>query len=301
MFDHIVGNEPIKAYFIKALKTNTLPSALLISGSAGLGKSLFAKGLAEALLQTKNIEIHPDFHSLRPESKSGLHSIDSLRLLIDEVHASAYQSSGKVWIIYDVERMQTTAANALLKTLEEPNPDTTLILVTEEPNAILPTIRSRCSFLALKPIAEQLIATFLKSKGFDEKWAKLSQGSIGKAIELATKPPFEELLFALLTTRPSYPKLLMGIEKIEVAIDDEDPLKKNQNVEQLLTAFLTWHRDQHARKIGLEPKDLFFPDAPSVDFPLPPLEKVIALVDQARASFKLNIKFATCLESLFTN
>src|SRR5690606_7608367 len=75
MFDHIVGNEPIKGYFLKALRSNLLPSAILISGQAGLGKSLFAQSLASALLKTDKLESHPDFHRFRPESKSGLHSI----------------------------------------------------------------------------------------------------------------------------------------------------------------------------------------------------------------------------------
>lgn len=296
MFDHIVGNEPIKGYFLKALRSNLLPSAILISGQAGLGKSLFAQSLASALLKTDKLESHPDFHRFRPESKSGLHSIDSLRILIDEVHSSSYQTSGKVFIIFDAERMQVASANAILKTLEEPNPDTTLILITEDPNAILPTIRSRCALLKLKPIPEELIASFLISKNLDPKWAKLSFGSIGKAVELATKPSIEQPLFDLLANRPIYPKLLQALEKIESSIEDEDPVTKNQNAERLFTAFLVWHRDQYACGLGTDP---YFPENKAVDFPIQSLEKVITLVDQARTNYQRNIRLSVCLEQLF--
>lgn len=296
MFDHIVGNEPIKAYFSKAIQSNTLPSAILITGPAGVGKSLFATHIAAILLQSKKLDSHPDFHLLRPESKSGLHSIESLRDLIEEVYSSSYQNLGKVFIIYDAERMQTASANAILKTLEEPNPDTTLILISEDPNAILPTIRSRCAMIALKPIREDLIAAYLSAQNLDPKWAKLSLGSIGKAIELATKPTFEQPIFDLLAQRPHYPQLVQLLEKIEATIDDEDPVKKNQNAERMLTAILIWHRDQYAYRFG---GNVFFPSNMPVDFPLPTLEKVLKLLELARISFQRNIKFSTCLEAFY--
>jgi DNA polymerase-3 subunit delta' len=304
MFDHILGNDQVKAYLSKALRNHTLPHAIILSGPSGVGKSLYAKTLAAALLQTTKhkieAEIHPDFHSLRPESKSGLHSIDSLRTLIDEVHSAPFESSGKVFLIYEAERMQTASANALLKTLEEPNPDTTLILLTEHPNEMIPTIRSRCVFLKVTSIPEKDIAHFLKVNGYEEKWAKMAQGSIGKALELSSKPCLEKPLFSLLAERPIYPKLLIALEKMEVAIEDEDPVKKNQNAEHLFTAFLMWHRDQYARRLGLSTEHLFTNEAEVVSFPLPKMEIILKRVEEARLSYQRNIKFSTCLERLFS-
>ncbi len=321
MFDHIVGNEPIKSYFSKAVHSNTLPTALLITGIQGVGKTLFAHALASYLLQTdkpvsdpvnsctfdagqktmnlrdQTLETHPDFHPLKPESKSGLHSIESLRNLIDEVYSSSYLNFGKVFIIYDAHRMQTAAANAILKTLEEPNPDTTLILISSDANAILPTIRSRCALIALKPIREDLIAAHLSTMGHDPKWAKISLGSIGHAIKLATQPSFEQAIFDLLNNRPIYPKLLAALEKIEALVETEDPLEKNRNVERLFSAFLIWHRDQYALQFGGKP---YFPENKLASFPLLSLEKIIVLVDQARMNFQRNIKLFSCLEQLFT-
>ncbi len=303
MFDHILGNERVKAYFAKAIRNNTLPHAILLSGPSGIGKSLFAKELAAILLKTVNpkIETHPDFHSFKPEGKTGLHTIETLRALIDEVHSASFEKSGKVFLIYDADRMQTASANALLKTLEEPNPDTTLILITEHPSEMIPTIRSRCVFLNFQSIPEKEIEEFLKTQGHDVKWAKMAQGSIGKALELATKPPLEEALFSLLETPPLYPKLLLALEKIEASVEDEDPVKKNRNVEHLFSAFLLWHRDQHARKLGVPSHHLFIPNRECASYSLPPLNTVIKRVDEARLSYQRNIKFSSCLEWLFAS
>jgi DNA polymerase-3 subunit delta' len=302
MFDHLIGNDPMKAYLSKATRDQKLPHALLFGGPAGVGKSLFAKALSACLLRSdlKRIETenHPDFHPIRPEGKSGLHSMDTLRKLIDEVHTAPFESSGKVFIIYDAERMQTASANALLKTLEEPNPDTTLILLAEHVNEILPTIRSRCVDLFFKPISEDAVAQFLKSKGYSEHFAKLSSGSLGRAIELATQAPLEKPLFSLLSQKILYPKQLLELEKIEASIEDEDPVKKQQKAEYLLSAILMWARDQHARRIGVQ--SLCFPNEEAVSFPLPSLELVIQRVDEARSSFQRNIKFSVCLERVLS-
>lgn len=302
MFDHLVGNDPIKAYLTKAIRDQKLPHALLFGGLRGVGKSLFAKALSAALLRSdlKRIEMetHPDFHAIRPEGKSGLHSIDTLRKLIDEVHTSPFESSGKVFLIYEAERMQTASANAILKTLEEPNPDTTLILLSEHVNEILPTIRSRCVDLFFKPISEEKIALFLKLLNHSEHFAKLSSGSLGRAIELATQPPIEKPLLALLSQKLLYPKQLQELEKIEASIEDEDPVKKQQKAEYLFSAVLMWTRDQHARRLQVE--SLCFTKEEAVSFPLPSLESVIQRVDEARTNFQRNIKFSVCLERVLS-
>lgn len=115
MFEHILGNEPIKAYLQKATQENRLPQTLLFTGPDGIGKSLFAKDLAASLLKSGR---SPDLHILSPEGKSGLYAIDTLREMMDKEHAAPFQSPGKVFILEDAERMQPASANALLKTLE---------------------------------------------------------------------------------------------------------------------------------------------------------------------------------------
>jgi hypothetical protein len=95
---------------------------------------------------------------LQPEGKSGLHTIESIRSLNDRVFRAPFESSGKVFVLHQADRMQPAAANALLKTLEEPLLDTHFILLSNDARQILPTVLSRCTQLfisnpdALKPI-----------------------------------------------------------------------------------------------------------------------------------------------------
>jgi DNA polymerase-3 subunit delta' len=205
MFDSILGNEPIKAYFRKAIEEDRFPHALLFVGLDGIGKNLFAQALALHFLQTTpsrvENETHSDFHVVRPEGKTGLHTIDALRNLIDKVHSAPFEAPAKVFIIHDAERMQPAAANALLKTLEEPTPDTYLILLSSSLAEILPTIQSRCSILHFQSLSVDQIASLLKQRELDPRFALTAQGSAGKAFELAQREPVEESLFPLLAQK----------------------------------------------------------------------------------------------------
>jgi DNA polymerase-3 subunit delta' len=299
MFESILGNEPIKAYLRKAVAEERLPHALLFTGPDGVGKSLFAKDLAIHLLGSGArvaAENHPDFHVLRPGGKSGQHPIETLRGLIDDVHATPFEAKAKVFLIHDAHRMQPAAANALLKTLEEPSPDTVLILLTSAPQEILPTIASRCSLLRFQLLSETEIGSLLTAKGLQGHFARRAHGSAGKAFDLAIRAPVEDKLFRLLSEKMSYPERSLALEEIEKDIENEDPVKHAADVEHIFAAALMWHRDAAARSCGAP---LFFPDAPKPKWPLPPLAEIERIVDEARLAVSRNIRLSVCLEQIF--
>jgi DNA polymerase III subunit delta' len=301
MFESILGNEPIKAYLRKAVVEERLPHALLFAGPDGVGKSLFAKDLAIHLLGSGArvaAENHPDFHVIRPVGKSGLHAIETLRGLIDDVHATPFEAKAKVFLIHDAHRMQPAAANALLKTLEEPTPDTLLILLTSAPQEILPTIASRCSALRFQLLSEAEIGSLLTAKGLSLDFAKRAHGSAGKAFDLAVKAPVEERLFRLFAQKLSYPELSGALEEIEKEIENEDPVKHASDVERIFAALLMWRRDQIARNCGAP---LFFPDAPEARYQLPLLSEIERKVDEARVAVSRNMRLSVCLEQIFTH
>ena len=136
-FSQIIGNEEIKKRLTRMLSKRAIGHALLFSGPDGIGKSLFAWAFAAQLMAEYDPEIdharkiqsgqHPDIHIYRPEGKIGLHSIQSLRQLSQEVHLPPYEASWKVFIIHDADRMLSYSANTLLKTFEEPPPRTVII------------------------------------------------------------------------------------------------------------------------------------------------------------------------------
>jgi DNA polymerase-3 subunit delta' len=301
MFEAILGNEFVKVYLQKAIREGKLPHALLFTGLEGIGKSLFAKELAAHLLHSTleriEMETHPDFHVLRPEGKSGLHSIETMRHLIYDAHATPFQAAAKVFLIYDAHRMQVAAANAFLKTLEEPSSDTLFLLLTSAAQEILPTLISRCTILRFQGLSESEISSLLKKKGHPERFAKWAGGSAALAFKRASSPPIEESLFRLLSKRYTYLDLTLALQQIEKEIEDEDPLKENQKVEHLFAALLMWHRDQIAKRLGIAP---FFPDAEASSSPLPDFALLEKRIEEARLAYSRNMRLSVCLEKIFS-
>lgn len=138
----------------KAAAGSRLPHACLLSGPEGSGKRMIAAGMAAFLLGRPPSAWppppHPDLHVVMPESKSRRILIEQIRELEHLIHLRPSSAAKKVGIILDADRLQPQAANAFLKTLEEPPPDSFLILTTPNPGAILPTILSRCIGIPLR-------------------------------------------------------------------------------------------------------------------------------------------------------
>jgi DNA polymerase-3 subunit delta' len=143
---------PEAVSLLKGCQTRSrLAHAYLISGPEGSGKRSVAIELAALILDTSSQALaHPDCHSLEPESKSRRIRIDSVRELEGKLQLRSLKGGKKVGILFDADRMQEQASNALLKTLEEPPAQSHLILVTSRPEDLLETILSRCIEVALR-------------------------------------------------------------------------------------------------------------------------------------------------------
>lgn len=142
------------------VNSNRLPHALLFSGVEGLGKKHFALTFVRALLcKDKNQSLpcgsckscllfqsdtHPDFLMLEPEGKSQTIKVDQVREVVRLLGKTAQQGGCKCVVIAPAEAMNTNAYNALLKSLEEPQGDAYIILVSASPSRLLATVRSRC-------------------------------------------------------------------------------------------------------------------------------------------------------------
>lgn len=305
---HLIGNEPIKSYLTKAVQSGQLHHTLLFSGRDGIGKRLFAKALAQALLdaplQRVESENHPDLHVLRPEGKSGTHPIEQLRLMIDEIRKPPFEATRKVFIICDAERMLPPSANALLKTLEEPDLDCQIVLVSSSPSEMLPTILSRCVHLSFQPIPRDAIMRYLQEKhSVDPKraqsLARLSIGSIGHALTLLANDrseKAEEILFDTLEKKLS---AMQAIEQIDGLFYDLEGVEFHQTAQHLLAAYLMWERDQELKRSGGDEQLLYFPHTNQVQ----PASLIQALERAATAKLALerNVKFSACLDFLLSS
>ena len=140
-----------------ARRAGRLAHAYLLTGPVGSGKSWLAERLAALLLECapERVVAHPDLRVVQPESKSRRIVIDQIRELEHAIQRKPLLASNKVAIIHDAERMQPQAANAFLKTLEEPPPGSLIVLLSTVPEAILETVLSRCVETALRPEAKQ--------------------------------------------------------------------------------------------------------------------------------------------------
>lgn len=143
-----------------AFAQNRLSHAYLLSGMPGVGKTDFAKQFATLLLCEKNSMCghcracllmqagsHPDFLLIRPEEKSRSIKIDQIREMSDKVSRTAHAGGYQVVIISPADAMPVPAANALLKTLEEPNGHVVIFLIDDQKNNLPATIVSRCQKL----------------------------------------------------------------------------------------------------------------------------------------------------------
>lgn len=134
-----------------ARESGRLAHACLLSGPPGSGKKWLAGELAALVLGTtaKEVSTHPDLHQAAPESRSRRILIDQMRDLERALQMKPLIGSHKVAVIHDADRLQPDAANAFLKTLEEPPPGCHIVLTTAIREAVLQTILSRCITIPL--------------------------------------------------------------------------------------------------------------------------------------------------------
>ncbi|CAG0986957.1 DNA polymerase III subunit delta' [Burkholderiales bacterium] len=189
--------------------------AYLIAGPAGLGKKGLALNLAQALLCEAPREgglacgacagcgyvaagTHPDLRVLelfRTDRDTGERKpvqeidVEQVRDLVEMMQVSTHRRGGRVAVIVPAERMNASAANALLKTLEEPPPGTTLLLVSHQPGRLMPTVTSRCLRVpAPVPGTDEAIA-WLRSQGVAEPADVLAEAGGAPMAALALAEP----------------------------------------------------------------------------------------------------------------
>ncbi len=207
----VIGQDAAIADFVSAAQAHRLHHGWLISGPRGTGKATLAWSIAKWLLAdgtssdlTTDAEA-PVIRRIRALSEPRLHlvrrpvdektqrlraeiTVDEIRRLQSFFHLSAAEGGRRVAIIDAADEMNQASANALLKLLEEPPHDATILLVAHQPARLLPTIRSRCRELRLHPLDPQDMGHVLRDLGVDHdaaQLAALSGGSVGEALRLA--------------------------------------------------------------------------------------------------------------------
>jgi DNA polymerase-3 subunit delta' len=210
----IFGQDDAVETILRAYESDRLPHGLIFAGPAGVGKETAARAIATlflcenpkknqpcgkcascALMESEN-PTHPDYHIIYRQlvriEKEKLKAIDLPVSVIRDylVEPANHKSSlnrGKVFIVREAELMNAAAQNAMLKTLEEPAGRTLIVLLTDQPHALLATVRSRCQIVRFAPLDTKLVERELVqrkiAKSTAVEAAELAEGSLGIALK----------------------------------------------------------------------------------------------------------------------
>lgn len=226
---------------VAQLNANSLPHAFLFEGHQGVGKNAFVRNLSMLLLcenmrpkkaqesknethefhsnikacmqckQCKLIESdsHPDFKYIAPEENGSKIKVDQIRNLVDFFAQSSQQGGRKISIIAPAESLNINAANALLKTLEEPSSNSVLILLSHQPGMLLPTIRSRCQVLDFPtPSPQQSLDWLSKQVSMSNDVSTVERDDLAELLSLAHYAPLKALSYLEQDALSEYRKML---------------------------------------------------------------------------------------------
>lgn len=207
----LIGHEQLQAGFLAALESGRMHHAWLLAGPRGVGKRRFADWAALKLLANSRTpgEVpaedpaarlvaagsHPDFRLLQPPTEgrgaaTSSITVAQVRDQMEFLHAHPSIAGWRVLIVDSIDDMQKEGANAFLKILEEPRPNTLFLLVSHAPGRLLPTIRSRCRRITFEPLtreqSETVLADALPELAADRisALADMAQGAPGSVLEL---------------------------------------------------------------------------------------------------------------------
>ncbi len=267
VFRDILGHTKEIEALGKAIANRRVAHSYLFSGISGIGKGCVARAFAGALNCAEGsgcdecedcrlIEAgsHPNLVEVWPtdkddeRAKNGLIRIVKIRELQGAIKYKVDRGK-KVVIIEDADRLVPAAANAFLKTLEEPPADSVIILISSKASSLLPTILSRCQRINFGPLAEQsirdyLVDTMALSPDLAASAAQASSGALGAAIEYA-----ESGLWEKRATIAGYLKAVKrgdGAKLLKLA----EELAKRDDLTEVLESMKLWCRDRLVTEAG---------------------------------------------------
>lgn len=195
--NNIIGHISAKKTLSASIESGRVSHAYIFEGPKGVGRCSLAKAFANELVgKTGHFAagVNPDIivvtnQLYNPSKTSKNVLVDTIRSMKADVYIRPYYSEKKVYIIPNADSMQEPAQNSLLKVFEEPPEYCVIILIAENANSLLQTIRSRAQLIRLNPLSFKEVSDYLTSSGVADKVraeaiAALSGGSIGKALQM---------------------------------------------------------------------------------------------------------------------
>jgi len=310
----IIGQPPAVKLLLNALARREIAHAYLFAGPPGTGKEAAAVSFAKAVLcgqggdacgncrhcRKVDTQNHPDLAVIRPDGTTV--KIEQIRGLLADIALRPLEAEHKVYIVAEAEKMTPAAANCLLKTLEEPPAYAVIILLSANPEALLPTIVSRCQIIRFARVAPAVIRELLRGEGKSEAEADLlaglADGSVGRAFALAQADYWERRTEAAemaerLARRGEY-EVVAAVQKLE----------KDAARGELLDLLLFFYRDllvwQETRKpellVGSDLAEVY--ERLSGAYTFDALLGIIDRIEKTKLLLQQNINPGLALETL---
>lgn len=321
-FKDVVGHKNIIQYIGNAVKTDKVSHAYILNGEKGSGKKLLASlfamslqcqdreedgdacGKCQSCKQMVNNN-QPDIIKVTHEKPSTI-SIDDIREQVNnDIMIKPYSSRYKIYIIADADMMTVQAQNALLKTIEEPPEYAVIMLLTENAETLLPTIRSRCVMLKLRNIKDQLVKKYLMEQMEIPDYkadvcVAFAQGNMGKAIMLATSEHFNEI-------KEEAVHLLRNINEMDLH-ELIDAVKRCMSykleISDYLDVIAIWYRDVLIYKATRNVDRVVFSDQLKYikdranKSSYEGIEIILDALEKAKSRLKANVNFELTMELL---
>ncbi len=199
-FEGVLGNETALRLLGRALETGEVSQAYLFHGPPGVGKRMVALRFGAALVAGGDVAaedralrgLHPDLTEVVPQG--AFTTIGQVREIVRLAASRPFEGARRAFILR-ADTLNVQAANALLKTLEEPEGETVFVLLATSREGVLPTILSRAQILRFNPVPTSVVAGFLQERGATEPGlaAQLGRGSVGLSLRYAEDPEFGKL------------------------------------------------------------------------------------------------------------
>ena len=256
---------------LRAREQGRLASAYLFDGPSGVGKELTALALATDIIAARDPHVieriesgaHPDVRVFRPrdEGKRNI-QVEVLRTeILPLAQFAPFEATSTFFIFPEADVsfpvFQPEAANALLKTLEEPRPNVHFILTSERPDSLLPTIRSRCQRVRFARLPQSVLRDILESEGAPEDCIgpaiALSAGRADVALALASDGAVNALSDLVFSIDDAISGTGPG-----VLVELSEHLARRDDLELALLTLQGFYRDLAATSLGLPPEELGF-------------------------------------------
>lgn len=303
-FENIIGQSFAKKYLTNSIKKNKLNNVYMFEGIDGIGKKKFADELSKLLLDYVNLENSPDYVLIKPDGNSI--KIAQIRSLQSDIVIRPHKDY-KIYIINNAEKMTVEAQNALLKTLEEPPNYAIIILVTNNKESLLETIKSRCDIIKFSPIPMQDLKNYLINTGIEEERAQLlatfSRGSIENALNLSQSTEFS----AMREDIQQYIQVMLDKNIVEILNIPNNMEKYRGKIISLLDIMINYFRDiillkESVNKNMLINVDkLVFIQNMSGKISYSQLSKIIDIIEDAKSKIKSNCNFNISIQVMSLN